>query len=115
MRQKTVMCIAAAVSLFFQSCVQESSSTFEIIRFIDELKAENITVSPYFNPSGTSSPSNQVFPIKSFPLQDMGSGENPSLLKRKIKVKDFHLNPYPEEEMTLWEKLDWRANLSRKD
>ena len=92
MRQKTVICAAAAVCLLFQSCVQKTSSPFELFRIIDELKAENITISPYFNPSERNMSSNQIFPVKSFPLQDLGSGENPSLLKRKIKVWREHLN-----------------------
>lgn len=92
MRQKIVICIVAAVCLLSQSCVQKSSSPFKIFRFIDELKAENISLSPYFNPSEMNKPSNQIFPVKSFPLQDMGSGENPSLLKRKIKVWREQLN-----------------------
>ncbi len=92
MRQKTVICAVTVVCLIFQSCVQKASSPFEIFRFIDELTAENISVSPYFNPSEMNKPSNQIFPVKSFPLQDMGSGENPSLLKRKIKVWREHLN-----------------------
>jgi len=92
MQQKTVLCVVAVVCLLFQSCDQKSSSPFEIFRFIDELKAENITVSPYFNPSEINLPSNQIFPTKSYPLQDLESGENPSLLKRKIKVWREQLN-----------------------
>ncbi|MCJ7581526.1 MAG: sulfatase [Candidatus Aminicenantes bacterium] len=92
MRQNIVICIVAAVCLFSQTCVRESSSPFEIFRFIDELKTENITVSPYFNPSELNQAPNQIFPAKSFPLLDMGSGENPFLLKRKIKVWREQLN-----------------------
>ncbi|MFC2161058.1 sulfatase-like hydrolase/transferase [Acidobacteriota bacterium] len=92
MRQKTVIYTVFVFCLFSQNCVQKSSSQFEIFRFIDELKTENISASPYFNSSGLNQTANQIFPVKSFPLQDMGSGENPSLLKRKIKVWREHLN-----------------------
>ena len=92
MRQKTVICIVAAVCLLLQSCAQKSSSQFEIIRLIDELEVENILMSPLLKQSELDLSSNQSFPIKSFPLQDMGSGENPSLLKRKIKVWREQLN-----------------------
>ncbi|MCJ7580919.1 MAG: sulfatase [Candidatus Aminicenantes bacterium] len=92
MRQKIALCIAAVVCLLSQSCVQKSSSPFELFRFIDELKTDNISASPTFNPSGLNQTSNQIFPAKSFPLLDMGSGENPSLLKRKIKLGREHLN-----------------------
>lgn len=92
MRQKIVICIVAAVCLLLQSCAQKSSSQFEIIRLIDELEAENIIMSPLLKLSEIDLSSNQSFPIKSFPLQDMGSGENPSQLKRKIKVWREQLN-----------------------
>jgi len=92
MCQKIVICLIAAVCLLLQSCAQKSSSQFEIIRLIDELEAENITMSPFLNLSEINLPSNQSFPAKSFPLRDMGSGENPSQLKRKIKVWREHLN-----------------------
>lgn len=73
MRQKIVICIVAAVCLLLQSCAQKSSSQFEIIRLIDELEAENIIMSPLLKLSEIDLSSNQSFPIKSFPLQDMGS------------------------------------------
>ena len=92
MRQKIVICVVAAVCLLFQSCAQKSSSLFKIIRLIDELEAENILMSPFLKFSEIDLSSNQSFPIKSFPLQDMGSGENPSQLKRKIKVWREQLN-----------------------
>ena len=92
MRQKTVICVIAAVCLLLPCCAQKSSFPFEIFRFIDELEAKNIAVSPYYNPLETNLPSDQYFPIKSFPLQDLDSGENPSLLKRKIKVWRESLN-----------------------
>lgn len=92
MQQKIVICFVALVCLLSQSCVQKSSSRYEIFRFIDEMKTENITESPYFNPLEMNQTPNQIFPVRSFPLQDMGSGENPSFLKRKIKVWREHLN-----------------------
>ncbi len=92
MRQKIVICVVAAFCLLLQSCAQKSSSQFEIIRLIDELEAENILMSPLLKLSEIDLSSNQSFPIKSFPLQDMGSGENPSQLKRKIKVWREQLN-----------------------
>jgi len=92
MLRKKMIFIVFVSCLLSQDCIQKTSSPFEIYRFIDELKTENITVSPYFNPSGLNQPSNLKFPPKSFPLRDMGSGENPSFLKRKIKVWREHLN-----------------------
>jgi len=92
MRQKIVICIAAAVCLLSSGCDQKSSSLLEIFRFIDELKTENIIMSPYFDPLEEMQTSPQMFPTKSFPLRDLGSGENPSLLKRKIKVWREQLN-----------------------
>ncbi len=71
--------------LFFCSivCSKKQVQEHKLYRFIDHLKQENILVSP-LNQAQNESP--YFFPSASRPLEDMGSGENPGGIKRKLKL-----------------------------
>lgn len=82
------------LSLFFLPLCgpQRSHSTFRILRLIDILKKENIEISPLSQLPQVDFSSDRIFPSKSIPLSDRGTGENPFFLKRKVKIFRESLN-----------------------
>lgn len=92
MRQKWSFILVAALLLLIPSCKQHPHSGFKVLRLIDALEEKHIILSPLRSLSDQNRPADQNFPVKSFPLQDMGSGENPLGLKRKIKVWREYVN-----------------------
>lgn len=81
------------------NCKQERVHKFKVFRLIDHLDAANILLSPFKNLSGSDQEFNVEFPAKSYPLQDLGVGENPFTLKRKLKLggKDMNVIVSPPE------------------
>jgi arylsulfatase A-like enzyme len=73
-------------------CKQEQISEFEVYRLIDHLNVENVLLSPHKNLLGLSQESEAAFPAKSYPLLDLGVGDNPFSLKRKLKLGGRDLN-----------------------
>lgn len=73
------------------ACRKEEWSDFKLYRFIDELHSENILESPYLGPSEAGR-IEQAAPPKSVALVDLGSGENPFFLKKKLKLKGSEIN-----------------------
>jgi arylsulfatase A-like enzyme len=72
--------------LVLSVCSEKSYHELKIYRFIDNLTTENILRSPL---SGVQEESFNIsihYPVHSRPLADMGSGENPLGIKRKIKL-----------------------------
>ncbi|MGD2295230.1 MAG: sulfatase-like hydrolase/transferase, partial [Candidatus Aminicenantes bacterium] len=92
MLRKSSFIFILALLFFIDSCTQRPLSDFKVLRFIDELEEKHISQSPLRGLSEQERKTGKSFPAKSFPLQDMGSGENPFLLKRKIKVWREYLN-----------------------
>jgi arylsulfatase A-like enzyme len=72
-------------------CQKEKRSDFRLYRFIDELRLENILESPFLERAepGRMAP---LPPPKSSPLADLGSGENPFNLKKKLKLEGIEIN-----------------------
>jgi len=64
------------------SCQKPKGSKHETFRFIDHLKKENIVQSPYKKKTNQTM---ELFPLKSSPMNDLGIGENPHQLKRKLR------------------------------
>lgn len=84
--RKRIICLVLLLSLFFFVCEKEESQEFKIYRFIDNLSKENMLFSPLLFDSEGVSEAHIPYPPKSRPLIDMGSGENPLGIKRKIKI-----------------------------
>jgi arylsulfatase A-like enzyme len=77
--------------LLLAACQKEKRSGFRLYRFIDELRSENILRSPFMEAGapGRAEPSS---PAKSSPLLDLGSGENPYDLKKKLRLEGIEVN-----------------------
>jgi arylsulfatase A-like enzyme len=73
-------------------CKQKEAPKFEVYRLIDHLDMENVLLSPYRNLSGTEEEFKPEFPAKSYPLRDLGVGNNPYTLKRKLKLGGRDMN-----------------------
>jgi arylsulfatase A-like enzyme len=86
-------------------CKQERGSEFEVYRLIDHLDTENVLLSPYKNFSGSEDEFKLRFPAKSYPLQDLGVGNNPLTLKRKLKLggRDMNVIISPPESQYKYE------------
>ena len=76
--------------LLLTACQKEKRSDFRLYRFIDELRSENILRSPFMEAGapGRAEPSS---PAKSSPLLDLGSGENPCHLKKRIRLEGVEI------------------------
>ena len=73
-------------------CQPEHKPGFEVYRMIDHLGTANVLQSPYKSLSGLDKEFQKAFPARSFPLIDLGIGENPFTLKRKLKLGGRELN-----------------------
>jgi arylsulfatase A-like enzyme len=78
--------------LFFSHCTKSPLSEFEVFRFIDQLKKENIINSPLIRYPEETESSRKFFPLKSYPLSDLGAGDNPYGIKRKVRFEGTELN-----------------------
>lgn len=76
------------IFLFFilSSCARSPELQFKIFRFIDHLEEKNILRTPLKVLADQPESLDPFFPLKSFPIEDLGVGDNPYNLKRKIKV-----------------------------
>lgn len=79
------------VSLYV-NCSKTQSPSGKIYRVIDHLNEANIQRSPITQIPNAPEEVRKFFPIKSSPLQDLGSGENSLGLKRKIKLGGVERN-----------------------
>jgi arylsulfatase A-like enzyme len=64
----------------------------KIFRFIDHLKNENIVLSPLVDIVESTEETASPFPVKSYPVQDLGSGSNPYGMKRKLNLREADRN-----------------------
>ncbi len=84
--ERRVSCLMILLFLLLFRCSKEPVHESKINRFIDNLSRENMLVSPLLLDLEGSSETQVLYPAKSHPLIDMGSGENPLGIKRKIKL-----------------------------
>jgi len=91
MPEKRAFYLISAVALLLAACGKAPRTDFRLIRFIDLLETKNIVASPFA--AGTFDPANPVyFYEKNRPMTDMGSGENPFGLKRKLAILGMDVN-----------------------
>ncbi len=74
------------LALFLSVCSRQSRQELKILRLIDNLTEENILLSPLEDALEESLDARISFPVRSQPLNDLGSGENPFGIKRKIRL-----------------------------
>jgi arylsulfatase A-like enzyme len=84
--KKRVVCFILFLPLLLSVCSKESSQELKIYRLIDNLTKENILLSPLLGDQEESLGAKILFPVRSKPLIDQGSGENPLGIKRKIQL-----------------------------
>jgi len=90
--QKRIIYLALLSSFFLVTCPKKPSPENRIYRFIDNLQRENIIISPLSVLEKTSNKYQTAFPSESYPLRDLGSGNNPYGIKRKLKLKGREVN-----------------------
>ncbi len=92
MRKKTGILFLFLFFLFIAGCTSRKGSEPRLFRFIDNLDTANIIISPLTQVQQDSPEFDDLFPPESYPLQDLGSGNNPHGIKRKLKLKGRELN-----------------------
>jgi arylsulfatase A-like enzyme len=78
--------------LTIADCKKARAPEFKVFRLIDHLDSASILLSPFKNHSGTDQEFKSRFPVRSYPLQDLGVGKNPFTLKRKLKLGGRDMN-----------------------
>jgi arylsulfatase A-like enzyme len=86
MQKKTGYLFLFSFILLLAGCNIGIKSEFRVYRFIDNLKKENVVECPLWDILEKSTEIKGLYPAESRPLTDLGSGENPVGLKRKIKL-----------------------------
>jgi arylsulfatase A-like enzyme len=97
MSENKVGYLSLALALvFLTGCKSSPKNGFQTVRFIDLLRSENISQSPFGRPAGKQ-PSPFLEPLKSSPLLGLSPDENPYNLKKKldlgISVLDILFSP----------------------
>ena len=91
MPEKRVFYLVPVLALLLAACGKAPRTDFRLLRFIDLLEKKNVVAGPFS--AGTFDPANPVyFYEKNRPLNDMGSGENPFGLKRKLAILGMDVN-----------------------
>ena len=78
--------------LLFSVCSKKPIIENKIYRFIDNLQRENILISPLSLFENKSLEFQPNCPSESYPLIDLGSGDNPYGIKRKLQLKGREIN-----------------------
>lgn len=90
--QKKIVYLVLLPSFFIVACSKKPSLENKIYRFIDNLQRENIIISPLSVLEKPSYKFQAAFPSESYPLIDLGSGDNPYGIKRKLDLKGREVN-----------------------
>ena len=80
------------IGLVFPACKKDSFPEKRLFRFIDRMTMENVAQSPLAKMSGETGMSNKIYPLKSYPVADLGTGENPYGIKRKLNIRNADSN-----------------------
>jgi len=91
MPEKKVVYLLFSLFVCLCGCKKEPATNFKLYRFIDHLQLENIRSSPFLN-KGPKFSSELFSPVKSYSLLDLGAGENPYGLKRKMDLGIVEIN-----------------------
>jgi arylsulfatase A-like enzyme len=83
------------ICLLASSCVIKQD--FSVYRFIDHFTEDNILISPYQAMAANPEEFKELNPVlydfaDKFPLMDSGTGKNPLLLKKKMKIGPLEIN-----------------------
>ncbi len=94
-KSPNLLIFIVASSLLTSSCVKKEA--FSVYRFIDHFSEDNILLSPFqdmaADPEGFKDMNPVLYDIADkYPLMDSGSGKNPLLLKKKMKIGTVDIN-----------------------
>jgi len=92
MTAKRILVILAISSMALHSCHKSQISEFTVNRLIDQLELETVVMSPLLDKSPSLENREFLYPLKSYPMQDLGVGSNPLDLKRKLKLGGAEFN-----------------------
>ena len=92
MHKKTTNLFIILLIVSLVGCSSSTGPESRLHRFIDNLDEPNIILSPLTRFQKDSSESEGIFPPESYPLLDLGSGNNPYGIKRKLKLKGREVN-----------------------
>jgi len=92
MNAKKAVILLTIPFIVLSSCQKGPVSAFKLHRLIDQLELKNISLSPFLEESPSSQDQEIRFPLKSYPIQDLGVGGNPFNLKRKLKLGGAEFN-----------------------
>jgi len=90
-----LLILFVSISLLLSSCARKTD--FSVYRFIDHFTEGNILLSPFNdmakNPAGFKDQNPVLYDIADkYPLMDSGTGKNPLLLKKKLKIGTVDIN-----------------------
>jgi arylsulfatase A-like enzyme len=92
MRPQRIVLLLLIIGLVFPACKKDSFPEKRLFRFIDRMTMENVAQSPLAKMSGETGMSNKIYPLKSYPVADLGTGENPYGIKRKLNIRNADSN-----------------------
>lgn len=92
MRPQRIVLLFLIIGLVFPACKKDSFPKKRLFRFIDRLTMENVARSPLAEMSCETGPSNKIYPFKSYPVADLGAGDNPYGIKRKLNIRNADSN-----------------------
>ena len=113
MHKKTGIFFLFLFFLSFVGCSSRTGSEPRLFRFIDNLDKTNVILSPLTQVQRDSPEFEDLFPPESYPLRDLGSGNNPHGIKRKLKLQGREVNAlYCPPKTVIRYRITPRENLS---
>jgi arylsulfatase A-like enzyme len=92
MNAKRILALLVIAGLILPACRRSSAPEEKIYRFIDHLEKQSVVESPLIEISGGKEESDEFYPVKSYPVLDAGSGQNPYGIKRKLNIRNADSN-----------------------
>lgn len=92
MNLKRIAVLSSILIFALNSCQRSPVSEFRVTRLIDQLEQKNIALSPLLEKQSSEDDRKFLYPLKSYPIQDLGVGDNPLDLKRKLKLGGAEFN-----------------------
>jgi hypothetical protein len=92
MNAKRILALLIFAGFILPACRRASIPEEKIFRFIDHLEQEGVVESPLIEISGRTEETDKFYPAKSYPVRDMGSGQNPYGIKRKLNIRNADSN-----------------------
>jgi arylsulfatase A-like enzyme len=92
MKPRRIFALLLIMGLVLPVCKRAPGPEKQIFRFIDHLEEKSVVESPLMEIAGGPEESGKFYPVKSYPVLDMGSGNNPYGIKRKLNIRSADSN-----------------------